>query len=94
MKLLGFVFTLSLILNGSYAFAASPAEYEVKEMDHGSTLETLGIKPGDRIISYNGKKVVSINDTMDLYDKMKSNSVKKIVIERDGKKKTLTYQIR
>lgn len=91
--MLEFVFKLALIFFGSMTFGVSLDGYEIKDMGQGSTFETLGIKPGDRILSYNGKKVVSINDTMELYSKMKSNSVKTVVVERDGKKKILNYQI-
>jgi general secretion pathway protein C len=59
----------------------------------GSVLEKMGIKSNDKIISYDGQAVNSATDSIEMFNKLKSNSVKTIVIERNGKKQTLTYQI-
>ncbi len=94
MKMLACFFALSFLLNGPFSFGASPVGYSVSNVTPGSTFEKLGIKAGDRILSYDGKDVTSVSDSMELFNKLKSNSVKTVVIERDGKKQTLNFQVR
>ena len=91
MKFCSFVFIASLTFSGHFIFA-SPTGQIVKEILPGSNYEKFGIKTGDKIISYDGKDVNSVNDSMQMYNKLKIGSVKAVVIERDGKTQTLTYQ--
>lgn len=87
-------FALSFLLSGPFSYGASSIGYSVNNVAEGSTFEKLGIKAGDRILSYDGKDVTSLNDSMELFNKLKSKSVKTVVIERDGKKQTLNFQAR
>lgn len=90
MKSLALVFIVSLAFGISGCVAPSTPGYTVNEVLPKSTFEKLGIKKGDRIISYDGEEVNSVSDSMELYDKLKTNSVKTILIEREGQKLTLT----
>ena len=94
MKRCSIVLTVFLIFFSFTCFGTAPAGYLVHEVGSGSTFEKLGIKQGDRVLSYDGKNVTSVNDSLELYNKLMNNSVKTVVIERDGKKQTLMYQIR
>lgn len=75
-------------------FAAEPTGQKVTSVAPGSTYEKLGVKEGDKIISFDGKPINSPKDSMELYMALKSGAVKMVVIERDGKKQTLTYEIK
>lgn len=90
MKVLVVFASLSLVLIGfSGCFSNSTSGYTVNEVLPKSTFEKLGIQKGDRILSYDGESVNSVGDSMELYDKLKKNAVKTIVIERNGQKQTI-----
>ena len=90
MKPLALIFTVSFIFVAPSTRAASTPGHVVKEVLPSSTFEKIGIKKGDRILSYDGQEVNSVSDSMELYDKLKKKSVKTIVIERNGQKQTIT----
>jgi type II secretory pathway component PulC len=90
MKILSILFSVLLILITNSSFAGSG--YVLKEVLRKSTYEQVGLRAGDRIISYDGHEVNSVSDSMELYDKLKKKAVKTILIERDGQKETLTIR--
>lgn len=93
MKIYSIVLAVFMTITCTYSFAVSSPGQLVNEVAPGSTYEKLGVKAGDRIVSYDGKEVNNVNDSMELYNKLKNNGVKTVVIERNGKKQTLKYQI-
>ena len=75
------------------AFAVEASGQKIDAVAPGSTYEKLGLKPGDKIISSDGKPINSPKDSMELYTSLKTGLVKTVVIERNGKKETLKYEI-
>ena len=94
MKMFSVVLSLILICSSVSSVATSPGFQVLNEVSPGSMFEKLGMRQGDRIISFDGKAVSSVQDSMDLYSKLNTKAVKTVVIERDGKKQTLTYPVR
>jgi S1-C subfamily serine protease len=82
-----------ICLTGSLTFANESSGQYVGSVAPGSTYEKLGLLKGDRILSYDGKNVNSPTEAMDLYNGLKSGTVKAVVVERNGKKQTLNYKI-
>ena len=93
MRINSIVLAFFLTVSSIFSFAASSQGQIVNEVSPDSTYEKLGVKVGDRIISYDGKEVNTVKDSMELYNKLKNKAVKTVLIERNGKKQTLTYQI-
>ena len=67
---------------------------QISEVQPGSTYEKLGIQTGDRIVAYDNRPVDSPAAAMELYAKMGTSKIKSIVVERNGKKQTLRYQVK
>ncbi len=91
MKFNLLVLIASLTFFSLFSFA-SPDGQVVKEVQSGSIFEKMGIRTGDKVISYDGQNVNSVKDSMEMFNKLKSNLVKTVVVERDGKKQTLIFQ--
>lgn len=92
MKFSVLIFAVSVIFAVVPSLAAAQAGYTLKEVLPSSTFEKLGLKAGDRILSYDGEEVNSVSDSMELYDKLKKKAVKTILIERNRVKQTLTVR--
>lgn len=92
MKKYSLVFAAFLMFFSFICFATTPDGQGTTQEAAGSPYDKLGIQPGDRILSYDGKKITSANDSMEFYKKLENNSVKTVIIERNGKKQTLKYQ--
>ncbi|MDZ7815876.1 MAG: PDZ domain-containing protein [Planctomycetota bacterium] len=58
----------------------------VFEVDEGSPADEVGIKPGDILYSYNGRRLRSSSDLTQELSREKPGDTARIVIERDGKK--------
>lgn len=56
------------------------------EVESGSLLDKVGLRQNDKILSYDNHLVDSIQDSMELYDKLKRDEVNYLTIERDGKR--------
>jgi len=53
-----------------------------------------GIKPGDVVKSVNGIRINSFDEIFNLQDRLKNAREIRVVIERDGRHRTLVYKIR
>ena len=73
-----------LCLISVFAFANNPLGQTVDKVAPGSTYEKLALRPGDRILSFDGKDGNSPGDSVELYNALKKGTVKTVVIERDG----------
>ncbi len=67
--------------------------FKVLSIKTGSVYERLGIQPKDIIKGFNGKEIVSPRHAMQLYQNLKTSGSMKLHILRQGKPKTLHYQI-
>ena len=67
------------------------SNFKLNGAEAGSVYEQFGLKQGDQIISYDGKLINSTSDSMEMYEKLRKNQVKEIVINRDGKRQTLSF---
>lgn len=59
----------------------------------GSVYEKLGFKVGDMIRSANGEPVNSPTKAMEMYNLLKTSSMVKLGVERDGREETFNYTI-
>ncbi|MBY0384207.1 PDZ domain-containing protein [bacterium] len=94
MRIEKFLVILFIYFFNTMSFAAEPSGQKVESVDPGSTYEMLGVKPGDKILSFDGKPINSPKDSMELYTSLKKGSVKSVVVLRDGKKQTLHYEVK
>lgn len=67
------------------------SNFKLNSTETGSLYERLGLKQGDQIVSYDGKLINSVSDSMEMYEKLRKNQVKEIVITRDGKRQILFF---
>lgn len=58
-----------------------------------SIYEKLGFKPGDVIKQVNGEPINSPTKAMELYNALKSESRIKLMVERNGREETFSYDI-
>lgn len=68
--------------------------FKLMEIQAGSIYETLGLKKGDIIKSYNGKPTNSVQDSMEMYNQLKTSKKINLEIIRDGKVQKLHYDIK
>lgn len=81
------VFKAFLILFFGYSCLASASHGQsVLDIAPGSRFEQIGLVPGDRIISYDNHAVNSVQDSMEMYNKLGNNEINYLAIERNGKK--------
>jgi len=62
----------------------------VPEVTEGSAAEKAGIKHGDVIVEFNGRPVEKVNELQSRVAMLKPGTRVKIIVLRDGKRKTLT----
>jgi type II secretory pathway component PulC len=67
--------------------------FKVVSIKTGSVYERLGIQQQDIIKGFNGKEIVTPRHAMQLYQNLKTSGSMKLHILREGKPKTLHYQI-
>jgi len=59
----------------------------------GSIFQKMGLKSGDIIVGLDGEEIESVDDAMEVYNKLKSASGAKLEIKRRGRSKTLDYSV-
>ena len=80
---------------GAASTATTPgAGFKLSSMEKGSVYEKLGLKQGDIIKSYNGKPVNSVQESMEMYNQLKTANQAELEIVRDGKIQKLKYNIK
>ncbi len=93
MNIFSAVLALGFVFFGINSIAGAPG-VPVIEIQPGSMFEKFGVMQGGRIISYDGKAIFSVNDSMEMSNQLHSKLVKTIIVMRDGKKHTLTNTVR
>lgn len=68
--------------------------FKLMEIQAGSIYETLGLKKGDIIKSCNGKPANSVQDSMEMYNQLKTSKKINLEIIRDGKVQKIHYDIK
>ena len=91
--------TIILLAQSGFAQTTTPAAPDISgfkliDIQPGSLYEKLGLKQGDVIKSCNGKPVVTVEDAMALYNKLKTANKVDLEFIRDGQVKKLQYKIK
>ena len=71
-----------------------PAGVSVDSAGSHPLSSQAGIKPGDVVKSVNGIRVNSFDEVLGLQDRLKNAREIRVVVERDGRHRTLVYKIR
>lgn len=71
-----------------------PSGLSVDQIGSDPISSKVGVMAGDVIVSINGQPVNSIDSVMEQGERLKNASVVNVVIERDGRRRTLRYTIR
>ncbi len=69
---------------------ARNSRFEAKSK--ASIYQKMGLRQGDVIKSYDGKKVTTAADTLDMYVDFRKGQVKEVVVDRNGKRKTISVK--
>lgn len=64
----------------------------VSQIEPGSLFETMGLKKGDIIISVDGKRIETLDDSMELFECLGTSLEGTLSITRDGRPAALTYR--
>ncbi|MBC7464675.1 MAG: PDZ domain-containing protein [Bdellovibrio sp.] len=75
---------LILLFGYSCLSLASAGTQTVRDVAPGSRFEQIGLKPDDKIISYDNHEVKSVEDSMEMYNKLRNDEINYLVVERDG----------
>lgn len=67
---------------------------KVTSVTKDSIADQVGIKQGDIIVAFDGKKISNTNELVDIKKNKKSGDIAQITIERDGKEKTIMITLR
>ncbi len=67
--------------------------YTFAKIDKGSIYEDLGFQVGDIIKSVNGEAIHNPQKALELFDKFKTSSDVKVLVERDGKEVEYKYGV-
>jgi type II secretion system protein C len=71
-----------------------PAGVSIDAVGSGPLVEQSGIRSGDIVKSVNGVRINSLNDILELKERLQNAPEIRVVIERDGRHRTLVYKIR
>lgn len=71
-----------------------PAGVKIDQVGSDPILGQSGLQPGDIIKSVNGIRVNSLDDMLGQNDRLQNAPEIRVVIERDGRHRTLVYKIR
>jgi type II secretion system protein C len=71
-----------------------PAGMKIDQVGGDPILGQSGLQPGDVVKSVNGIRVNSLDDLLGQNDRLKSAPEIRVVVERDGRHRTLVYKIR
>ncbi len=70
---------------------AVPAGVKVVDTQPGSIFEKMGLQPGDIIIAVDWKDIETLDDSMEIYESIRSSSKGTLAIIRGGNAMTLNY---
>jgi len=68
--------------------------FKVDNVPSGSIIEEAGIKNGDIIYSVQGRQLTSMQDALEMFNKVQNQSRLEVVLMRDNKPVTLNYEIK
>lgn len=85
--ILGFLLFLIIV-----PFVSPVSTNVVQEVVPNSYIEEIGVQPGDRIISIDGKKVNFYNDITLYTQNFKSGEESELVVKRNGEKKKFIFK--
>jgi type II secretory pathway component PulC len=71
-----------------------PAGVRVDQLGSGSLVEQSGLQSGDIVKSVNGIRVNSTDDLLSQSDRLQNSPEIRVVVERDGRHRTLVYKVR
>ena len=71
----------------------TPGVY-ISQVEDGSAAADAGLKPGDRIVSVDGKDITAAQDVVNIKDSHKVGDVLTMVIERDGANQTVSITLK
>ncbi|RJP25167.1 MAG: PDZ domain-containing protein [Candidatus Abyssobacteria bacterium SURF_5] len=71
-----------------------PAGMKIDQVGSDPLLGQSGLQPGDIVKSVNGIRVNSVDDLMGQSERLQSAPEIRVVVERDGRHRTLVYKIR
>ena len=67
---------------------------KVTSVTKDSIADQVGIKEGDIIVAFDGKKISNTNELVDIKKNKKSGDIAQITIERNGKERTIMITLR
>ena len=70
-----------------------PDGYRLAGIKPDSIFKKMGLRNGDIVVGYDGKKIESMDDAMNLYDNLKSSSGAQLQVKRNGRIETIEYNI-
>ena len=71
-----------------------PAGVQLDALGSHPVISQLGLRPGDIVKSINGIRVNSSDEAFALYERLKNSPEIRVVVERDGRHRTLVYKVR
>ena len=74
-------------------FSSNPKGVRVTKVGEKTSAEKAGLKPGDIITHFNGKKLFAGGDVRDLIEKTKIGDEIKLKVEREGKTLDMTIKL-
>ena len=74
-------------------FSSDPKGVRVTRVGEDTSADKAGLKPGDIITHFNGKKLYSGSGVRDLIEKTKIGDEIKVKVEREGKTREMTIKL-
>lgn len=71
----------------------TPAGYKLIQIEPGSIYAELGLKNGDILCGFNGEQINDPARALEMYNLLKTSSHVEICIKRDGRTRTVAYDI-
>lgn len=71
-----------------------PNGIQITSMPRGSIFSRLGIRRGDILMEVNSRPITTPQRAMDLYEALQSDSHVELVVQRRGRQRTISYDIR
>lgn len=71
-----------------------PAGVRLDQLGSGGLVDQSGLQPGDIVKSVNGIRVNSTDDLLSQGDRLQNSPEIRVVVERDGRHRTLVYKVR
>ena len=74
--------------------SGKPAGFQISKIKPGSLISKMGLRNGDVIKNINNMTIDSPEQAIEVYQQLQNESSLSIEVERRGRKKTYTYEIR